>query len=105
MNDTALDSVLLPLVEERKRQGKIRDEAEKECDRLSAEIAVLLIAAGHDKYSVGDWKVSVSDRSRDTISRDLLVELGVGTDVIAAATKKSPFTVVDIRASKKQEAA
>lgn len=100
-------SELQQLVDARKEQGRIKDAAEAEYDRLGGEISVLMTCNDVTKIRVGDWNVTLSDRSRDSISRDALVELGVGTDIILAATKKSPFTVVDIRKAggTKQEAA
>lgn len=98
---------LLELVDELKRQTAIRDAAQIEYDRLKTEIAVVMVSNGHEKFQIGNWNISVREQSRDTISKDLLVELGVGTDVIQAATKRSPYTVVDVRkvAVPKQEAA
>ena len=99
---TDLITTLTPLVEDRKRFAGIRDAAQIEYDRLGAEIAVAMIAEGHEKLTVGDYVISVREQSRDTINKDMLVELGVGTDIILAATKKSAYTVVDVRAAGKK---
>lgn len=101
-----LNTRILALVEQRRIHAGIRDEAQKEYDRLSAEIGVALVSEGITDLTVGDYAVSVREQGRSTISKDLLVELGVGTDVIQQATKESRYTVVHVRTvNKKQDVA
>lgn len=98
-----LIATLAPLIEARRQQASIRDAAQIEYDRLSAEIGVAMACANTTAVTVGEWAVTLREQTRDTLSKDLLVELGVGTDIIQQATKQSRYTVVHVRAAKKEK--
>lgn len=103
MND--LQAILLPLIEARRQQTAIRDAAQIEVDRLSTEIGVAMACENATTVVVGDYSVSLREQARSTLSKDLLVELGVGTDIIQQATKESRYTVVHVRAIGKKDVA
>lgn len=88
---------LLTLVEERQAQAAIRDEADRRVRALSDQIGVALITADTPKITLGDWSVSVGQQTRESLSKDLLLEHGVSTDQIRAATKTTASTMVTVR--------
>jgi len=64
--------------------------------QLNAEIGTMLTVAGVDKVLSDDLTVSMVAGKSSHLSKTKLLELGVGPDTIAAATKETKYSSVRI---------
>lgn len=86
---TAID-LRQSLIEERKA-------LETEIDTQTSLIATELSERGLDTLQLGDWTVRHQTRERTTLDKGRLVELGVSTATIEAATRRTTYRQLDIR--------
>jgi hypothetical protein len=64
--------------------------------QLNAEIGTMLTVAGVDKVMSDDLTVSMVAGKSSHLSKTKLLELGVGPDTIAAATKETKYSSLRI---------
>ena len=88
------------LLSDRQRLAAMKKEIDAQLEEANGSIRQELIDRGLDTYQTDDYTVSLSVRERKTLDKGLLVELGVGTDVIEKATKASSYVQLDVRAKK-----
>lgn len=86
----------------RQRLSAMLDEIDAQLKAENDAIKNDMTAAGLDEYRVGDEVLVLSVREgRKTLDKGLLVQLGVGTDVIERATKYGKdYVQLDVRKAK-----
>jgi N6-adenosine-specific RNA methylase IME4 len=99
-NELTLDAQLLPLVTRRQELALQAKALQAAVDELTSEITGALVREGLNELEVGEYRVKYIMAERRTLDKGRLVELGVGTDVIAKAEKVSSFGRIDIRERK-----
>jgi hypothetical protein len=70
--------------------------------QVNAEIGTMMTVAGVDKVACDELTVSMVAGKSSHLSKTKLLEMGVGPDTIAAATKETVYTTVRIVESKKR---
>ncbi len=71
-------------------------ELDSTLKQLNAEIGTMLTVAGVDKVISDDLTVSMVAGKSSHLSKTKLLELGVGPDTIAAATKETKYSSLRI---------
>lgn len=78
--------------------GKSAEECEKRRAFLKDALTSYALNLGEYKFEVADrYRVSLSERSRRTLSADLLFQNGVTSEVIEASHHTSKFSVLEVR--------
>lgn len=77
-------------------EGITNKDKTGEMDELSAEIGTMLAESGEKSLMCDDFRVTLTDGSNSSISKERLLELGVPATTILAATKKTTYTSVTI---------
>jgi hypothetical protein len=96
-----LIATLTPLVEQRQALKQVLDELQLQVDELTAQIGEEMVREGLLKLEVDGHSLSYNPTiPRTTVSKEKLVELGVGTDVIKQAEKTTYFPRLDVREKK-----
>ena len=84
-------------VEQRQKLVEMKKEMERQIDAETTAIADELASRGLDTLQLDDWTVRLQVRERNTLDKTALVNLGVSTETIKAATKTSTYTQHDVR--------
>lgn len=95
--ETTVEARLEPLVEQRQRLVEERNKIERLITEASDEISSILLEAGRDRATVGEFSVTFTLRTRTSLDKFKLLEAGVPLATIKAAEKTSTYTVLEVR--------
>ncbi len=95
--EATLTDALQPLITQRQKLVLAIKGMQAEVDELSEELTGALVRGGLTELTTDTHTLKYIVSERHTLDKTRLVELGVGTDVIAKATKTSTFGRIDIR--------
>ena len=90
-------------LENRARLAAMKTEIEKQLDAENASIKEMLYDLPEQRFETDDYTATVTVSSRQTLDKMKLIEQGVTTDQIKAATTTSVFDKLDVRKKKKVE--
>ena len=78
--------------------GKSAEESERRRQFLKDMLTTYALNLGEYKFEIADtYRVTLSERSRKTLSADLLFANGVASEVIEASHHTSKFSVLEVR--------
>lgn len=90
-------------VENRQRLVAMKAEIEKQIDAETEYLKEYLMENDLVALSAGEYQVNLTIRTRDTLDKARLVDQGVTTQQIKAATKSSTYAQLDVRKKKAGE--
>jgi len=98
---TSLETAITPLVETRQELKAKVAALEAQIDSINDDIKTTLVNAGELEVLAAGHKVTLNMAAeRSTLDKQRLLELGVTTDQIKAATKTTTSIVLNVRVVK-----
>lgn len=99
-----LATILSPKLARRQELKAQITMMEAECDAINDEIKTELVTHGELTAAVDGFNVTLTmDAKKDTLDKHKLLEQGVTTDQLKAATKTTTFVKLDIRKAAKEK--
>lgn len=87
-------------LEQRAKLAAMKQEIEKQLDAANAEIKALLLDCDGQRFEGQDFTATLVISTRESLDKTKLLEAGVSTAQIKAATKTSTFDKLDVRKRK-----
>jgi hypothetical protein len=96
--EPTIEQTIEPLVLQRAEIKARLDAVQQELDAVNGEISGTMLREGVRNLRVAGFSLTYeSEAEKNTLDKTKLVELGVSTDVIAKATKKTTYARFDVR--------
>lgn len=77
-----------------------RDEAEAEIKTIKVKLLNMQAKSGYKTVLTPDWRVTLTQGTNTTISKERLLELGVPVNTILRATKSTTYETLTVTSNK-----
>lgn len=99
--EAGLGKDFLALVARRQNLKMTRDKIEADLKDLSQKLTIMVAESGHKTIVTPDWRVTFTQGTNRSISKEKLLEQGVSVKIIEKATKETTYETVTVTAANK----
>jgi len=101
--EAGLDEEWLKKLEERQEWVAEKEAAESAVKHLNGVLGEAIAQTGNKTVTTEKWRVTVTEGASVTIDKKKLLELGVGAEIIEAATKRKTYQTLTVTGIKQKE--